>query len=176
MSTILFIDDDPDILSGLIRQLRDIPYQVLTASSADEAVRSIESAEVDLVICDQEMPGMSGTEFLSWLAKHHPDIVRILLTGHASLETALQAINEGRIYHFFEKPCDPIQLKVTIRHALEQKHMRETSQNLLDEVERIFRTGLEMIHAIRLFFNAGNEAVATCERQNEYEQSTTGVA
>jgi len=169
--TILLVDDEPNVLSGLTHQLRNMPYQVLTASSADDAVRQIETSEVDLVICDQEMPGMHGTQFLAWLAANHPKIIRILLTGHPRLETALEAINQGKIYHFFEKPCDPINLKATIRHAFEEKHMRETNRNLLDKIENVLRNGIEMVEAARYYLDAGNEGVGNPDAEGEGRES-----
>jgi two-component system probable response regulator PhcQ len=73
---------------------------------------------VDVVISDEKMPGMSGSEFLSLVRQEYPDTIRIILTGYGSLESAIRAINEGEIYRLFTKPCNVIDLAITIRLAL----------------------------------------------------------
>lgn len=134
--TILLVDDDPNVLAGLTRVLHREPYTILTANNAEEASRLLKDLGIDLIVCDQEMPGMSGTEFLAKVAVEHPDTVRIVLTGHPTLPTALQAINEGKVYQFLTKPCNEIDLAITIRHALEQQALTEKARDLLDVTKR----------------------------------------
>lgn len=143
--TVLLVDDDPLVLDGLTRVLHREPYRLLRAGSADEAARILEQEPVDLIVCDEQMPGMRGTEFLARVARDYPDVVRIVLTGQPSLPTALRAINEGRVSHFFTKPCNEIDLALAIREALETRRSfratpqaRETSARLTDEA-RILR-------------------------------------
>ena len=83
----------------------------------------MEDRTVVLIVYDEEMAGMSGTEFLGRVAEQYPDTVRIVLTGHPTLPAALRAINEGKVYQFFTKPCNEIDLAITIRRALEQKDL-----------------------------------------------------
>ncbi len=134
--TVLLVDDEPQILSALKRLLRDEPYEVLTAGNAEEAADVLSSAPVDLIVCDEEMPGMPGSEFLAKVARDYPATIRIVLTGHPTLPAALRAINEGRIYQFFTKPCNEIDLAVSIRRALEQKDLLAKSQDLLEVTKR----------------------------------------
>jgi len=134
--TVLLIDDDPHILSGLQRVLHKEPYAILTAATAEEAAGILADQSVDLIVCDEEMPGMSGTEFLSHVAHQCPDTVRIVLTGHPSVPATLRAINEGKVYHFFTKPCNEIDLAIAIRHALTQKDFEEKSRELLEVTRR----------------------------------------
>ncbi len=134
--TVLLIDDEPNVLEALRRALRREPYAILTATSADEAATLLADHVVDLIVCDEEMPGMSGTEFLAAVARDYPDIVRIMLTGRPSLPTALRAINEGHVYQFFTKPCNEIDLAISIRRALEQKELAGLSRELLDVSRR----------------------------------------
>ena len=82
------------------------------------------------------MPGMTGTQFLAVVRKEYPDTIRIILTGHASLESAMHAINEGEIYRFFTKPCNLVDLSVTIRHALQQKYLKKENKRLAKIVEQ----------------------------------------
>jgi two-component system probable response regulator PhcQ len=134
--TVLLVDDDPSVLSGLTRILHKEPYTILTAASAEEAAGILLARNADLLVCDEEMPGMSGTEFLSRVAEQYPHTVRIVLTGHPSLPAVLRAINEGRVYHFFTKPCNEIELAIAIRHALDEKDLLAKSRELLEVTRR----------------------------------------
>ncbi|MCH8148467.1 MAG: response regulator [Planctomycetes bacterium] len=134
--TVLLLDDEPNVLDGLTRVLRKESYKILTANSAEEAARLLQDNEIDLIVSDEEMPGMSGTEFLGRVAQDYPDIVRIVLTGHPTLPAALRAINEGKVYQFLTKPCNEIDLAITIRRALEQKDLLTKSRDLLEVAKR----------------------------------------
>ncbi len=134
--TVLLVDDEPNVLDGLTRVLRKEPYQILTANSAEDAARLLQGNGIDLIVSDEEMPGMSGTEFLGRVAQDYPDTVRIVLTGHPTLPAALRAINEGKVYQFFTKPCNEIDLAITIRRALEQKDLLAKSRDLLEVTKR----------------------------------------
>ncbi|MEM8946929.1 MAG: response regulator [Planctomycetota bacterium] len=118
---ILLVDDDFNLLRGLSRALRQQPYEILTARSADEAKDVVQRWPVSLVVSDEQMPGMSGTDFMVWIAKHCPDVVRIVLTGHGTPETAIKAINEGQVFKFFTKPCNAFELGMAIRKGLEAR-------------------------------------------------------
>lgn len=134
--TVFLVDDEPNVLDGLTRVLHKEPYEILTAGSAEEAARLLRDRSVDLIVSDLEMPGMSGTEFLASVARDYPDVVRIVLTGRASLPAAISAINEGKVYQFFTKPCNEIDLAITIRRALEQKDLLAKSRELLEVAKR----------------------------------------
>lgn len=134
--TLLLIDDEPKVLTALQRLLRDEPYEILTAGSAEQAAAILTDTKVDLIVCDEEMPGMPGSEFLAGVARDYPDTVRIMLTGHPTLHAALRAINEARVYQFLTKPCNEIDLAIAIRRALEQKDLLEKSRDLLNGTKR----------------------------------------
>lgn len=134
--TVLLLDDEPKVLAGLTRLLQGEPYRILTAVNAEEAAATLHDEHVDLIVSDEEMPGMSGTEFLGKVAEKHPDIVRIVLTGRPSLAAALRAINDGKVYQFFTKPCNEVDLAITIRRALEQKDLVSRSKDLLEVTKR----------------------------------------
>ncbi len=134
--TVLLVDDEPNVLAGLARVLHKESYTILTAQSAEEAARVLETASVDVIVTDEEMPGMSGTEFLARLAAERPDTVRIVLTGRPTLPAALRAINEGKVYHFFTKPCNEIDLAITIRRALEYRDLTAKARALLEVTKR----------------------------------------
>jgi len=129
---ILFVDDDPNVTAALKRSLRSAPYNVVTAEGADEALKILATVQVDVVVSDERMPGMSGSELLSLVCRRYPETIRIILTGQASLEAAIRAINQGEIYRFFTKPCNEIDLAVTIRQALQQKELLSERHRLLE--------------------------------------------
>ena len=133
---VLIVDDEPIITDMLKDVLSSEPYRILSAASAEEALDLLAQDQVDVLISDEKMPGMTGTEFLA-LARHkYPDTLRMILTGHASLESAIRAINEGEIYRFFTKPCNVFDLAITIRQALQQKDLMRESRRLLTMVKR----------------------------------------
>lgn len=133
--TLLVVDDDPDARDSLIRILHDEGLEFLTAASASGAWEKLRSCPVDAVISDQQMPGMKGTEFLSRVRKHMPETVRFMVTGQATLDTAIKAINEGAITRFFLKPCNPTDLVVSLRDALLQKDLIAEMRNLLRQTK-----------------------------------------
>ena len=133
---VLIVDDDPTIRDLLKDVLSLEPYAILSAGSAEEALAMLAQESVDVVISDEKMPGMSGSEFLSVVRQDYPDTIRMILTGHASLETAIRAINEGEIYRFFTKPCNVFDLAMTTRQALHQKDLQRESQRLLKMAKR----------------------------------------
>lgn len=125
---VLLVDDDKNVVHGLTRALHSQPYQIYTAQSGDEAMWILKAHDVDVIVTDEKMPGMSGCDLIAWVAEHYPEVVRILLTGHASAETAIRAINEGAVYQIFTKPCRDLHLAIAIRKALEYREL--LSQNL----------------------------------------------
>ncbi len=128
---ILFVDDEPNVTNALKHMFRKEQCDILTANSADEALAILGQETVDVVVSDEQMPGMSGSELLAKVRREYPDTVRIILTGQASLDAAIRAINEGEIYRFLTKPCNGMELAVTIRQALQQKKLMAESRKLL---------------------------------------------
>ena len=133
---VLVVDDEPTITELLKDALSREPNIILSAGSAEEALSMLAREQVDVVISDERMPGMLGSEFLAIVRKKYPDTIRMILTGYASLESAIRAINEGEIYRFFTKPCNIFDLAVTVRQALQQKDLMKESQRLLKMVKQ----------------------------------------
>jgi two-component system, probable response regulator PhcQ len=136
VATILLVDDEPHITEALKRSFRREPYELLTATSGLDARHILERRHVDVVVSDEQMPGLSGSQLLSWVRQHFPHTIRMILSGQASLEAAVRAINEGEVYRFFLKPCNPTDLMITIRQALATKRLEEQSRRLLHEYQR----------------------------------------
>lgn len=119
MPSILLIDDDMNLLRGLRRVLRTQPYDLFIANSAEMAMGMFHRGSFDLVVVDQEMGGKKGTEFVTWLAEHYPQTVRIMLTGRADMDVMKTAINDGKVFRFLTKPCHDVELALAIREGLE---------------------------------------------------------
>jgi len=123
--TVLLVDDDPHLLAALRRTLRFEPYALLLAESATAALQLLRTVPVDVLVTDQQMPGMSGTEFLVAVRREFPQVVSIMLTGRADLSTATSAIEAGAVYRFFTKPCETAVLACAIRDALRLPALRD---------------------------------------------------
>jgi EAL domain-containing protein (putative c-di-GMP-specific phosphodiesterase class I)/CheY-like chemotaxis protein len=114
---ILVVDDEPSILASTRRLLRREGYEILTAQSAREGFELLAQHEVQVILSDQRMPEMSGTEFLSRARELYPDTIRIVLSGYTDLESISDAINRGAIYKFLTKPWDDDLLRDNIHEA-----------------------------------------------------------
>ncbi len=115
--TLLMVDDEPGILAALSRVLRREGYRILTAASGREALELLSVQPVQVILSDQRMPGMSGTELFDVVRRLYPDTVRILLTGYADLAAVTDAVNRGEVFKFFLKPWDDAQLREQLREA-----------------------------------------------------------
>ena len=115
----LVVDDEPDNLDLLYRTFRR-DFQVLKAESGVRALDVLAAeGEVAVIISDQRMPEMKGTEFLSRTVPQFPDTMRIILTGFTDVEDLVEAINSGQVYKYITKPWDPNELKVVVQRAAE---------------------------------------------------------
>jgi EAL domain-containing protein (putative c-di-GMP-specific phosphodiesterase class I)/ActR/RegA family two-component response regulator len=117
--TLLLLDDEPSIRASLKRLFRVDGYHILSAETAEQAFDMLAMNEVQVVISDQRMPCMNGTEFLSRVKNLYPGTIRIILSGFADLESVLNAINRGEIYRFYTKPWDDQTLRENIQEAFE---------------------------------------------------------
>jgi len=126
--TLLLVDDEENILSALTRLLRRDGYHILRASSGREGLELLAANAVGVIISDQRMPEMSGTEFLSKVKDMYPDTVRIVLSGYTELNSITDAINRGAIYKFLTKPWDDDLLREHIREAFAHCEARKDGQ------------------------------------------------
>jgi response regulator RpfG family c-di-GMP phosphodiesterase len=130
---ILFVDDDPNVLAGYQRQLRK-DYTIEIALGAERAIELIKnSGTFAVLVSDMRMPQIDGVQLLKWVREHSPDTVRVMLTGYADQSTAIKAINEGHIFRFLTKPCDPETFSSTIKAALEQNRLITAESELLQK-------------------------------------------
>src|SRR5208283_3401799 len=133
-NNVLLVDDDPLILEGLKRALHKETYRVHCACSAKEALDILSHDKIDVVVSDEMMPGMLGSDFLGLVCAEYPETIRIILTGHPNLDTALRSINKGHIYRFLIKPCSGMELSLAIKQAVQQRELTRESSNLSETV------------------------------------------
>ncbi|MGO9954328.1 MAG: response regulator [Dissulfurispiraceae bacterium] len=136
ISNILIVDDEQSVIKALKRSFLDDPYKVYSAISAAEALDILSENKIKVVISDEMMPGMSGADFLAKVSGRFPAVIRIMLTGHASLSAAIKAINKGEIYRFFTKPWDDFELRFAVKSAVERYDLEEENRRLLDIVKK----------------------------------------
>ena len=132
--TILFVDDEPAILSALRRLLRREGWNILTAGSGREGLAVLREHPVDLVVSDMRMPEMDGATFLKQVREAYPDTIRITLTGHADRESVSRAFEQADIYQVIAKPWDDGELKAVLREALELSERQDAEQRGLHHV------------------------------------------
>lgn len=129
---VLFVDDEENVLNGIQRQLRK-RYRVFTALSGVEALEMMEDGEeFAVIVSDMRMPGMDGVEFLSKAKTRSPHSVRLMLTGNADRQTAIDAVNRGAVFRFLNKPCAVGELVDTLEAALEQYRLVKAEEELLE--------------------------------------------
>lgn len=133
---VLLVDDDPNALAALGRALRKEDYQLVVAGSPSEALDILAQRRIDLIVSDEQMPGGSGSELLARVRREWPETVRFILTGRATLDTALRSINDGAVSRFLVKPCDPEELRLSIREALRQRDLEVQARRLYRKVKR----------------------------------------
>lgn len=144
--TILAIDDEENNLSLLKRTLRT-NYNVLLASSGEEALDIIEEHgnEISLIVSDQKMPIMEGTEFFQRITEQYPDIVKILLTGHSNIDILIDAINECHLFQYILKPFEPEQLCMIIESGIKKFELSSSKVKILQDLSELFYQTIKSI-------------------------------
>jgi two-component system cell cycle sensor histidine kinase/response regulator CckA len=132
---VLVVDDEAHILSSMTALLEE-DFAVLTSTNAEKALELLQDTEIEVIIADQRMPGLTGDEFLA-RAKERSEATRVLITGYADINALVRAVNHGQIYTYVAKPWDPLELKITVIKAAE--HCR-----LMQEVLR----ERDLLHAL----------------------------
>ena len=131
---ILYIDDEEDNLTVFYSTFRR-DYQVHLATSGQKGLEILGKYNIHVVIADQRMPKMTGTEFLERIIPEYPDCIRMILTGYSDVEAIIQAINKGRVYSYVTKPWIKDDLKITIEHALETFNLKQQNKKLFEDVK-----------------------------------------
>jgi signal transduction histidine kinase len=136
--TLLVIDDEPASGRAIARALQD-EHRVVSATSATQGLAALAAEPVALMIVDQRMPEMTGTELLARTATQYPDIVRVLLTGDIGVDTLVGAINTGHVYYYLTKPWEPHELRLVVRRGLERYEAEADRRRLIRELEQAYQ-------------------------------------
>lgn len=134
--SILFVDDEPEILSSMKRFLRKEPYQTRFAGSGREALAILATQPIDIIVSDLRMPEMDGLSLLKRVKSFHPGVMRLILSATRDMEHTIEAINTGEVYRFMAKPLDPEILKGVLRDAVEYHLLIAGRREIMAEIER----------------------------------------
>jgi response regulator RpfG family c-di-GMP phosphodiesterase len=133
MERILCVDDDTNILDAYKRALRK-DFRIDTAEGGERGLELVRSnPPYAVIVSDMRMPGMDGVKFLSQVSLIAPDSVRMMLTGNADQSTAMEAVNQGHIFRFLNKPCSPENLKSSLQAGVKQHHLIRAEKDLLEQ-------------------------------------------
>lgn len=136
MATLLIADDEKNIRSGLELAFEDEGYQVMTAADGKEAWEKINKNSIDLVITDLRMPEMDGYELLKRISAAYPMLPVIVLTGHGTIETAVETMRDGAI-DFFTKPVDIDKLSLVVKKSIAASSLAEQNRRLTEEIDKL---------------------------------------
>lgn len=139
--SLLVVDDEPYILPTL-KALLAADYEVVTADCAESAQAVFARQPIDVILTDQKMPRQTGIQLLEWVRQHYPRTVRLLMSGYAELEDAVDAINRVQVYHYLLKPWRTEELIQILRNASEKCWLERSRDQLLEELRR-FNADLE---------------------------------
>lgn len=176
--TLLFVDDEENVLSSLKRIFMEENYTILTATSAAKALEIMEARPVQLVISDHRMPGMTGAEMLKRIKESWPETIRIMLTGYADVNSIMGAVKDGAVYKFITKPWNDEDLRLTVSLALQQyvliqenRHLKEVARHQQATITRyagLFDEGRGMLADILVKEGAlSKDVVALARTQRE---------
>jgi two-component system sensor histidine kinase/response regulator len=132
---ILYVDDLKTNLT-LFKTTFEKYYQIFLAESAAKALEILQKEKIQVLITDQRMPGMSGTELLQVVEKDYPEIIRFLLTAYTDFETVVEAVNKGHIHGYINKPLETDEVTKSINNTLEVYYLREKNKLILSDLER----------------------------------------
>jgi serine phosphatase RsbU (regulator of sigma subunit) len=132
---ILYIDDEESNLR-IFRINFKRYYNVFTTTEVKEARKILEKNNIHLIITDQKMPEMTGTEFLKSILPHYPDVIRIVLTGFSDIQDLIQAVNECAIHQYMTKPYDNGEMKLALDKALESFKLQNDNKNLVKQLQK----------------------------------------
>lgn len=132
---VLIVDDETEILKVLRKSL-NAEYEVLTASRAKEALELLEES-VEIVLSDQRMPEMNGSDFLKIVREKFPNTVRIMMSGYSDVDALIRSVNEGELFRYINKPWDLPTLFQTLALARKKYQHNISNENLTEEKKRL---------------------------------------
>ncbi len=168
--TILVVDDDEDILDLIERHLSNRGYEVLTAYDGEQAISLLDKLMFDLVITDLKMPKFDGMEVLRRAKEKDPNIEVVILTGHGTMDSVVEALRDGGAFDYLQKPLHNIkQLSFVTKKALERKRLRLENQKLLEALnetnsrlrEKLTRVSKDLTGVVHLISSSSDNEIKT---------------
>lgn len=135
--TLLLVDDEENVIRSLRRLFRSEPFTLLSANSGEEGLAILEQQPVSVILSDQRMPGMTGSDFLKIVKQRFPDTIRIVMSGYTELESITSAINDGAIFKFLLKPWEDEKLVAHIREAFSYQDLKINNLRLTEELKKL---------------------------------------
>ncbi|MEJ2098022.1 MAG: response regulator, partial [Deltaproteobacteria bacterium] len=158
---ILVVDDEQDIRDASERILSRMGFQVTKASRGDEAIALFKQQHPEIILLDLKMPGMDGMEVLQQIRQMNETVLVIVITGYATLETAIEAMKQGA-YDFISKPFEPDQLRIIVKRAFEKIRLKQEAQQLAEERRKtLFDLGTEKSRIRTIIESLPNGLVVT---------------
>jgi DNA-binding NtrC family response regulator len=133
-STVLAVDDDVNLVASVARLFHGQGFTLLTANSGEEALEIMEARPIQLILCDESMPGIRGNVVLREVKERWPDTIRIMMTANPDLNLALKTINEDEAYRFILKPWNDTELLIIVKQGLERYHLIHENRLLAEKV------------------------------------------
>lgn len=168
--TILVVDDDEDILDLIERHLSNRGYEVLTAYDGEQAISLLDKLMFDLVITDLKMPKFDGMEVLRRAKEKDPNIEVVILTGHGTMDSVVEALRDGGAFDYLQKPLHNIkQLSFVTKKALERKRLRLENQKLVEALnetnsrlrEKLTRVSKDLTGVVHLISSSSDNEIKT---------------
>jgi DNA-binding NtrC family response regulator len=119
---VVCVDDDPELLAGVVRTLKSLPVELFSTTTPKSALDWVAEQDIAVLVSDFEMPEIDGIALVSRARLLRPETVRILLTGVRAFATAIDGINQGEVFRYINKPYDPAQLRAAVTAAVERHH------------------------------------------------------
>lgn len=156
---LLIIDDEVDITKALVRQFRK-KYNVFSTTDAADGLQIMERENIQVVLSDQRMPGMTGVDFFKRIKDKYPDALKLILTGYADIEAVIGAINEGQVFRYVKKPWNPDELEAIIREAFEKYELITNNRRLMHSLQEMNATLEEKVKTRTLELEKLNERLS----------------
>jgi K+-sensing histidine kinase KdpD len=162
--TVLYVDDLPLNLKLFEATFRN-DYNLILTEYPSEVLKILEEREVQVVVSDQRMPGMTGIELLEIIAEKFPDIRRYLLTAFTDTETVIEAVNVGRVHGYIKKPMQSDEIRASIKSSLEVYHLRIKNRQIMEELEKV-NAELQHLDVLKseIIHSIGNEISSPLNR------------
>ncbi len=135
--SVLFVDDEPDVLNAINRLMIDEPYDILFSESGEDALNILKNKDVHVVVVDLKMPKMDGLSLLKEIEQYHPDIIRLVLSVLSDSDSILSATNEGNVHRYITKPWNDRELKIIVKQAVHQFNEQQEKRDLRKKLEEI---------------------------------------